>query len=463
MAQGPDEKKVIAVVDDDAMARQLLRAWLRPTGCSVLEFSSGAEVLKAEVEFDLVCLDVRLGDISGLTVLQELHARDPGIAVVMVTSSAEVSTAVLAMRSGAYDYLVKPIESEHFRKTLQRALERRELLTTVKNLQRRLDAMNGINRIVGQSPPMQELARCLDRVADSDVPVCLLGESGTGKELAARAIHARSRRKGPFVALNCAAIPSSLQDAELFGYERGAFTGAARQHKGRFEEARGGTLFLDEVGEMAPSAQALLLRTLQERVIRRIGGTCDISIDTRVLSATHRNLEAEVQSGRFRHDLYFRLVVYPIRIPPLRERQSDLPLLVDYFLHKFGASDPLKVLRVSHEAMESLLRYPWPGNVRELENVIRRAILNCDKDELQSENLPPELRQRELLASPFSTSAARESNETLPLAEVERRAIIAALRAVHGKVAQAARLLQISRATLYRRILQLGISPDGTD
>ena len=312
--------------------------------------------------------------------------------------------------------------------------------------------------LVGESAAMSELGQQIRRVARSDVPVCLLGESGSGKELVARAIHARSGRSGPFVALNCAAIPSALQDAELFGFERGAFTGAVRQQRGCIEQASGGTLFLDEVGEMSASTQALLLRTLQERAVRRIGGHSEIAVDTRVLSATHRDLEEEVRSGRFRQDLYFRLVVYPLRVPPLRERVSDVPLLVDYFLRKFGGS-PSPITRVSGEAMAALMRYAWPGNVRELENLIRRALLTCDGPELGLCCFPAELSGQAQASCCHPARADRD--EVRPLREVEHRAIVAALRATQGRVAEAAQRLQVGRATLYRRIQQLGISlPD---
>lgn len=311
--------------------------------------------------------------------------------------------------------------------------------------------------LVGDSPALRELVRQLRRIASSDVPVCLLGESGSGKELVARAIHARSGRPGPFVALNCAAIPSTLQDAELFGFERGAFTGAVRQQRGCIEQASSGTLFLDEVGEMSASTQVLLLRTLQERAVRRIGGHSEIAVDTRVLSATHRDLNEEVRSGRFRQDLYFRLVVYPLRVPPLRERIEDVPRLAEHFLRKFSGT-PQRVFRISNEAMAALVRYTWPGNVRELENVIRRALLTCDGPELGLCCFPAELGGHGGHTCSQNAPPPSEADEVLPLREVEHRAIVAALRATHGRVAEAAQRLQVGRATLYRRIQQLGIS-----
>lgn len=312
--------------------------------------------------------------------------------------------------------------------------------------------------MVGDSPALAELRRQIARVAGSDVPVCLLGESGAGKELAARALHARSGRRGKFVALSCAAIPSTLQDAELFGYERGAFTGAVRQHRGRFEEAEGGTLFLDEVGELAASTQALLLRTLQERVVRRIGGLCDIPVNARVLSATHRDLQAEVRAGRFRQDLYFRLMVYPLRVPALRERVADVPALVEHCLRKFAGPELRSLPRVSATVLQRLSAHDWPGNVRELENVMRWALLNCDGAVLDESCLPADLRAK-ATGRPGPSAAEWVSSDVLPLQEVERRAIMHALRVTQGRVGEAARLLGVGRATLYRRLQQHKIDP----
>jgi DNA-binding NtrC family response regulator len=290
-------------------------------------------------------------------------------------------------------------------------------------------------------------------VLDSDVNVCAFGESGTGKELVARALHdAGRRRAGPFVALNCGAIPATLQESELFGHERGAFTGASGQHRGRFEQAQRGTLFLDEIGEMSSSTQTSLLRTLQERVVRRVGGSQDIPVDVRIVCATHRDLEAEVAADRFRQDLFYRLVVYPIRVPPLRERLDDLPLLVGHFLRRFRKDVGRSIDRVTPEALELLARHDWPGNVRELENVIHRAMLSCEPDVLDVASLPPLLRQpREPAAAPLGT---------LSLAALERDAIRQALQRAGGNVTHAAKLLGLGRATLYRRLAALQIETD---
>jgi DNA-binding NtrC family response regulator len=299
--------------------------------------------------------------------------------------------------------------------------------------------------LVGDSPPMRELVRKIERVIHSEVTVAIFGESGTGKELVARAIHAGGpRRHGPFVAINCAAIADSLQDSELFGHERGAFTGALRQRLGYFEQANGGTLFLDELGEMSASTQARLLRTLEERTIRRVGGAEDVPIDVRILCATRRDLLAEVASGRFREDLYFRLVVYPIELPPLRERRGDLPLLVEDILRRLNAGRGQ--VRVHPKALGALTRYPWPGNVRELINVLQRALLLGQGDEITLAELPA------CVTATQRAAPAEAEGAVTPLRELERSAIERALASAGGRVDHAAKLLGISRATLYRRM-----------
>jgi DNA-binding NtrC family response regulator len=309
--------------------------------------------------------------------------------------------------------------------------------------------------LIGQSPPMRALARRIERVLDSDVTVAIFGESGTGKELVARALHAGGlRRQAPFVAINCAAIPESLQDSELFGHERGSFTGALRQRHGCFEQASGGTLFLDELGEMSASTQARLLRTLEERTIRRVGVTEDVPIDVRIVCATRRDLRAEMESGRFREDLYFRLVVYPIDVPPLRERSDDVPLLVAGILSRL-ATDPARgEVRVQPEALAALARYPWPGNVRELINVLHTSLLVCEGGEITLADLPLHLRDgARVVAAPTGAGVT-------PLRELERDAIDRALASTAGHVDTAAKLLGISRATLYRRMARRGSPAD---
>jgi DNA-binding NtrC family response regulator len=450
------EGGTIAVVDDDPFARRLLAAWLGAAGYQVREHASGASVLgESLAELDAVCLDLGLGNESGLDVLAHLHHRDPELPVLVVTADDEVASAVDAMRGGAYDYLTKPLERGRFEQAIRRAVERRGMARRLAELQRRTQERNE-GSIIGSSARMAELRRQVARVAQSDVPVCVFGESGTGKELVARAIHQQGpRSERPFVAINCAAIPESLIESELFGHERGAFTGASAMRKGRFEQADGGTLFLDEVGEMSAATQARLLRTLQERTVMRLGGSCELNVDVRVVCATHRNLEEEVEQGRFREDLYYRLVVYPITVPALRERGDDIPLLFSHFLTRFARESEREVPQVDPTALRMLMDHRWPGNVRELQNVVRRCLLSCADGRLMPAQLPESLRGQALPllpAAPDAPSAARHDGEILPLRVVEHRAIERALQATAGSVGKAAKMLGIGRATLYRRL-----------
>jgi DNA-binding NtrC family response regulator len=387
----------------------------------------------------------------------------------VVTAQREVETAVEAMRAGAYDYVTKPLDADRLLHAVARARERRELVTNLHRLESVLTEREVLGSIVGQSSPMRELAQQVERVLESDVAVCVFGESGTGKELVARAIHSGGRRKnGSFVAINCAGIPESLQESELFGHERGAFTGATHMRRGRFEQAHGGTLLLDELGEMSVATQAALLRTLQEKTIRRVGGSADIPVDVRIVGATHRDLKREVEAGRFREDLYFRLVVYPIQLPPLRERLDDIPLLVGHFLQRLSAEMGRDVATITPEALEALARYRWPGNVRELQNVVHRSLLACRGNTVGLSDMPTDICKLVLPTIPAPTKEGKNGSasiegpedEVVPLRELERRAIERALRVTRGSVSKAAKLLGIGRATLYRRIASLELSQD---
>ncbi len=454
---------IAGIVDDDPVARQILSAWAASRGWSVREFATAREALAGAGACDVVCLDLGLGDMHGLDVLKHLRAADADATVVVVTADREVETAVKAMRSGAYDYLTKPLDRQRTLTVLDRALERRQLLSRVRAAAAGDAGTHALAGMVGESPPMGELVRQVRNVIESDVSVCVFGESGTGKEIVARAIHLHGRRRqAPFVPVNCAAIPQSLHESELFGHERGAFTGAVATHRGRFEQAHGGTLFLDEVGEMSTMTQASLLRALQERTIRRVGGTSDIAVNVRVVCATHRDLEHEVKVGRFREDLYFRLVVYPIVVPPLRDRPGDVPLLVAHMLRSFAADVRRPVTRVSPAALDALSQYPWPGNVRELQNAVHRAMLACGGDEIELAHLPASVRGGLPVLPPGPAPAdvpRSEPEPVLPLREVERRAMARALEATQGNVTHAARLLGVGRATLYRRLAELTGSP----
>jgi DNA-binding NtrC family response regulator len=450
----------IALVEDDSTTRKIMRAWIAATGLQTVEFDRGKAVIEAGTkDLAAVCLDLGLEDMPGLHVLQHLHAQDPDLPIIVVTAERTLETAVEAMRAGAYDYVTKPVEPERLAQAVRRAIERRELGERVRHLTRELDTQKGLGAILGESAPTRELVRQIERVIGSDVAVCVLGESGTGKELVARAIHQHGARgSGPFVAINCAAVPSSLQESELFGHEKGAFTGALTTRKGRFEQADGGTLFLDELGEMSPGTQAALLRTLQEKTLVRVGGASEIPIDVRIVAATHRDLEAEVRAGRFREDLYFRLVVYPIQVPPLRERADDIPLLVGHFLRKFSSEGGRSVPRVTTDALDALMRYRWPGNVRELMNVVHRGLLTSDGSELRLADLPASIKNGTLPELPRADGRVELSADApiLPLRELEARAIERAIEASGGSITKAAKLLGMGRATLYRRLAEDG-------
>jgi DNA-binding NtrC family response regulator len=447
-------------VEDDPTARRLVRAWLEGAGYQVVEYDSARAVRDGTGSRPAVaCVDIHLGEQSGFDVMGYLRERDPDLPTIVVTADGEVQTAVAAMRAGAYDYLTKPIDRDCLLLSVKRACERRRLVDRVKNLQSVLGGRLP-ESIVGSSPAMRELSQQVERVLESDVAVCLLGESGTGKELVARAIHSGGpRSRGPFIAINCAAIPASLQESELFGHERGAFTGATQTRLGCFERARGGTLLLDEVGEMSPAAQAVLLRTLQERTVRRVGGSQEIPTDVRIICATHRDLRGEVDAARFREDLYFRLVVYPIELPPLRSRVEDIAPLVAHFLEKLRGRTRHGVHHVSPEALEALSRHAWPGNVRELENVIHRSVLSAHTDQIELADLPPDLRAPStddaFGSSPHHVAVEETEDSVVPLRELEERAIKKALKLTRGSVGRAAKLLGIGRATLYRRIAEM--------
>jgi DNA-binding NtrC family response regulator len=464
----------VAIVDDDAFSRRMLRLQLTQAGFQVLEFETAGALLERGTEgIAVACVDLGLDDMDGLDLIAHLRARDADVAIVVVTGRRDLETAVRAMQAGAYDFITKPFEPDRVNPAVGRARERWELTHRLRRLERAMGDAEMLPALVGTSAAMRELVRQVDRVVESDVTVCLFGESGSGKEVVARAIHEKSaRRSAPFVALNCAAIPSTLQESELFGHERGAFTGAVQSHRGRFEQASGGTLFLDELGEMSLSTQASLLRALQERSIRRVGGTAEIAVDVRIVCATHRDLRSEVEAGRFREDLYSRLVVYPIQLPPLRARLDDLPNLVAHFMKKLGPDVRHAVRGFSPEALEALARYAWPGNVRELQNVVHRCMLAADGEHVRFADLPadvqaavlPKLAPRKAPAvvevAPEASSARTPllaEDEVIPLVELERRAIQHALRAAKGSIGRAAKLLGIGRATLYRRLASLDI------
>ncbi|MCL4426403.1 MAG: sigma-54 dependent transcriptional regulator [Firmicutes bacterium] len=462
----------LLIIDDEKNMRWALSRALRSEGLEIFTAGSGPEglALLREEKPDLVLLDLKLPGLDGLSVLRQIKAEMPLVAVIIMTAYGSIETAVEAIKAGAYDYITKPFDLEAVKLVLARALENQSLTKEVAYLRRELETRYSFQNIVGKSAKMRQVFDLIERVADSQATVLIQGESGTGKELVARALHYLSgRRTGPFIAVSCAALPETLLESELFGHEKGAFTGALTRRIGRFEMANGGTLFLDEVGELTPAVQVKLLRVLQERSFERLGGTERIMVDVRIIAATNRNLEQAMREGRFRQDLYYRLNVVPITLPPLRERKEDIPLLVQHFLAKFSRTNPPSNglappggaapsgghFQIAPAALAALMNYSWPGNVRELENVLERACLLCSGGVITRECLPAEiLAAEEGGGSGFTLDIPEEG---LDLEELEKHLILKALEKSGGNQSQAARLLHLSRYALLYRLEKYGL------
>jgi DNA-binding NtrC family response regulator len=454
----------ILVVDDDRAVRSVLHVNLTKAGMHVTlceGVNVALEVLR-EAPFDLVLTDVRMPDGTGIELLAQVRERWPDLPVLIMTGYGSVQDAVAAMKNGATDYIIKPIAKDELLVLIDRALQQRNLRAELVMLRREVDERYGFENLIGTTPRMQELYEEVAAVADASATVLLQGPTGTGKELLAHAIHHRSRRaSGPFVRVNCAAIPDSLLESELFGHEKGAFTGAIRQHQGKFEQADGGTILLDEIGEIDPYMQVKLLRVLENGEFQRVGGTETLKVDVRVVAATNKDLRAEAKAGNFRSDLFYRLNVVALTVPALRERADDIPLLVDHFLATYAQRNDRPVPALAPGVMERLMRYPWPGNVRQLEHAIERAVilardgapisdLRLPDEDPVSEGPPDELDDEPLLPPEGTPLQAW-------LLAYERRVLIAALRAHGGVQAQAARRLGVSRSNLNYRIHRLGI------
>ena len=391
----------ILIIDDEKNYLVILEDLLSEEGHRVLTAESGPEGLELvkNNDLDAVITDMKMPGMDGLQVLEEIRAVDADLPVIMMTAYGTVERAVEAMKKGAFHYILKPFENEELKVLVQKAVEHHLIVRQNRQMRGILEERHHFHNIVGKSPPMQKVYDLIRKVAPTKATVLITGESGTGKELIARAIHFNSPRKaGPFISVNCGALPENLLESELFGHERGAFTGAVGLRKGRFELAHGGTLFLDEISEMSPPLQVKLLRALQEMRFERVGGTETLHVDVRVLAASNRNLKEEVAAGRFRSDLFFRLNVVHILLPPLRERTGDIPLLAAYFLRKYEKQTGREEMSLRPDALRVLLDYPWPGNVRELENVIERAVILCPGQEITVDDLPSEL----LRPAPFS-------------------------------------------------------------
>jgi two-component system response regulator AtoC len=441
----------ILVVDDDEALRESLALLLAAEGYDVVTAGDAPAALAClETPVDVVLCDVRMPGMDGLELLPELIRRLPGAPVLLMSAYGSGDLAVEALKRGAFDYLAKPFQPAEVMLAIRKARERERLRRSNALLQRDVSRAVGDRPIVAASPPMIDLLELLERAAEYKATVLLTGESGTGKEVLARAIHAQSgRRQQAFVAVNCGAIPEALLESELFGHARGAFTGADRARRGLFVEADGGTLFLDEIGELPPSLQVKLLRVLQEEEVRPIGESKPLSVNVRVIAATSRDLEREVAAGRFREDLFYRLDVFRVRVPPLRERREDVPLLVDHFIARFRETLGRPVRTIADDALDRMLEHSWPGNVRELENVIERAMILADGDRITLAELP------EAIAAPRSASEAKPASGDFSMRRARRRfesdLIRRALEATGGNRTRAAKLLEISyRALLYK-------------
>jgi DNA-binding NtrC family response regulator len=436
-------KVKILVVDDEAIIRESLRDWLADAGYEVFTAENGSKALELieKERLGIVIADLVMPGMDGIELMKKAKEIQPSIEVIIITAYASIPTAIAAMKEGAYDYIEKPFCPERAELLIQKLAEHRKIVEENLSLRQRLEERHHFESIITKSSKMQRVIELIKVVAKSNATVLITGESGTGKELVARAVHSHSPRMGrPFVAVSCGALPESLLESELFGHEKGSFTGAYAQKKGKFEFANRGTLFLDEVGEMSGNIQVHLLRVLEEKEFTRVGGNEPIKVDVRVISATNKDLKRAIANGEFREDLYYRLNVVTIELPPLRERKEDIPLLAQHFLNKFALENDKEVTGFSPEATKSLLDYDWPGNVRELENAVERGVILAKGSLVTVADLPQE-----------SASLARSVPIGRALREVERNHILSVLNGTGGNYSEAARVLGITRMTLYNK------------
>lgn len=443
-----NKKNSILIVDDEQIVRESLTKWFLQDGYRVEAAENANEALRKMEKgpWDVVILDIKMPGMSGMELLKRLREIDKSSQIIMATAFASVETAVQALKDGAFDYVTKPIDPDHLSHLVSNAIQQKTLEEQNTQLRQHINELTGANEIVGESPQIKRVIDLALTVAQTDTTVMIRGESGTGKELIARTIHANSaRRYFPIITVNCGAVAETLLESELFGHERGAFTGAQYRRKGKFEMADGGTIFLDEIGTVSPKMQVELLRVIETKQFTRVGGNEQISSDFRVICATNRNLEAAIKDGSFREDLYYRLNVFSISIPPLRERRMDIPLLAQFFVKKYALVMNKTVKDVSADAMDLLVRYDWPGNVRELENVIERAMVLA---------VPPSIRPSDL---PFQNIARREGPKDDTLAAMERQHIEAVLNSTRWNITRAAEILDIDRVTLYNKIAKYGL------
>ncbi|MCC6637916.1 MAG: sigma-54-dependent Fis family transcriptional regulator [Ignavibacteriaceae bacterium] len=442
--------KKILVVDDEKIFRESLYHWFLEEGFEVTPVDSGEEALKVfEVDrYDIILLDIKMPGMSGLELLGKIMHIDPNATIIMITAFASVSTAIQALKEGAYDYVTKPVDPDELTHLIHKALKDRELVNENRKLKERIEDLIKPDNLIGESPEMRKIYELINTVAGADTTVLINGESGTGKELVAKAIHINSARKYfPMITVNCGALPETLLESELFGHERGAFTGAQYKRKGKFELADNGTIFLDEIGLVSPKTQIDLLRVIETKQFTRVGGNDLISSNFRVICATNELLEELVRQGKFREDLYFRLNVFSITIPPLRDRRDDIVLLAEHFLKKFSDGMNRNIKAISKDAMEFLLGYSWPGNVRELENAIERAVVMRRSGEIKPDDLPFNIH-------------AQQVDEDEGLSMIEKKHIVKMLEKYNFNISKVSKVLGIDRVTLYNKMSKYNIERD---
>jgi DNA-binding NtrC family response regulator len=450
------QKPSVLIVDDEFSVRDSLSRWLRKDGFDAVpaEHAEAALVLAEERRFDAAVVDIKMPGMDGHDLQAALHRIDPALPVVFLTAYASVDSAVRALKEGAFDYVTKPIDPDELSHLLTRAVEKRRLAEENTRLRRTIDDLVAVDEIVGESPAIRKVMQLVRHVAPTDATVLIVGESGTGKELVARAIHANSaRRYRPIIPVNCGAIPEGLLESELFGHEKGAFTGATHRRPGKLELADGGTLFLDEIGAISLKTQVELLRVLEDKSFTRVGGHETVRVDFRVVCATNEDLTKAVREGRFREDFFYRVNVFTIEAPPLRDRREDIPLLARHFVDRFARQMDRRITEVSPEAMDRLVDHAWPGNVRELCNAIERAMVVGHPPAIRAEDLP--LIPRCAAAAPAEQGGSLE--------EIERSHILAVLERTNWNISQAARVLHIDRVTVYNKIRKFGLARDGAN
>ncbi len=454
------EQLKILIIDDEPLMRMTIQDALEAEGYDIKVAETGQKglILFRKDPADIIITDLKLPDIDGIDILREIKYTNPETQIILITAYGTIDSAVTAMKEGASDYLTKPFSMDELLLIIKRLIRIKQLEEENIRLKEKIEGRYTMEGLIGKSPQMQKVYDLIQTVSQTDTTVLIQGESGTGKEMVANAIHLKSLRKNkPFIKVNCSALPETLLESELFGHEKGAFTGAFRQRKGRFELADGGTIFLDEIGEISPSVQVKLLRVLQEKKFERVGGNETLSVDIRLICATQKDLKKEIQNGSFREDLYYRLNVVPIYLPPLRERKEDILLLADHFVNKFSKKIGKEVLGLSEEAKSILLRYHFPGNIRELENMIERSITLLKGKIIKVEDLPEEIIEKEISVQEISKKIQGPKSLAQAINLFEKEYIQNVLEKTKGKKGEAAEILGISRKTLWEKIKELKI------